>query len=302
MLKVAINIAVFGAFVLIVAVLGFFLWQTLFASEKYGNGQEKSEPTYSEQQPRTENTSGTSASPRSSNPTDQAIVEYTKWLAIFTLFLVLATIGLFISGERGVQVARQSAKQSADSARDTLVASNRPWISILKVAPVSQLTWEEKGARLTISAVIKNVGKSPAFDVSTEASQFVSNPIQFDIGASVKKYCDDLRQKQIQRAAAGHRGDVLFPDDTLTTNLELLFNRQEIEAGVKAMGIPFFSPVLVICSDYKSPITKSEHSTGLAYMILKPGEQGMPIMPKPDETLNPSDFGLARVQFGSFAD
>jgi hypothetical protein len=124
MVKMALNIAVFGAFVLIVAVLGFFLWQTLFASEKYSYGQENAEPAYSEQQAGNENALRSSASPRSSSPTDQAIAEYTKWLAIFTLFLVLATIGLFISGERNVQVARRSAdaaKQSADAARDAVI-------------------------------------------------------------------------------------------------------------------------------------------------------------------------------------
>jgi hypothetical protein len=116
----ATNIAVFGAFVLIVAVLGFFLWQTLFASKEYSYGEEKSEPAYSEQQTGNEYTSRSSSTPNHRNATDEAIAEYTKWLAIFTLFLVLATIGLFISGERNVDVARRTAnaaKQSADATR-----------------------------------------------------------------------------------------------------------------------------------------------------------------------------------------
>ena len=108
----AVNIAVFGAFVLIVAVFVFvfFHWQTLFASEKYGYREEKAEPTYSQQAARSENASGTSASPSGSKKTDEAIAEYAKWLAIFTMFLVLATIGLFISGERNVDVARRAAR------------------------------------------------------------------------------------------------------------------------------------------------------------------------------------------------
>jgi len=236
-------------------------------------------------------------------PTD-SVGLYTLALAVFTALLVgvSAFQGFFLlRADKTARIAANAAGRSADIAEATLIATNRPWISILKVAPISQLTWEEKGARLTVSAVIKNVGKSPAFDVSTEASQFVSNPKQFDIGASVRRYCEDLRQKQIQRASAGQRGDVLFPDDTLPISLELLFNRQEIEACVKAMGNQFFSPVIVICSDYKSPITKTEHSTGLAYMIWKL-ERGMTSMPKADETMDINDFGLASVPFGSFAD
>jgi hypothetical protein len=60
--------------------------------------------------------------------TDQAIAEYTKWLAIFTAFLVLATIGLFVSGERTVDVARQSAnaaKDSADAAKKPPIYQNK---------------------------------------------------------------------------------------------------------------------------------------------------------------------------------
>src|ERR1700733_1965537 len=116
MLKMAVNIAVFGAFVLIVAVLGFFLWQTLFATEEYSNGQLKTEPAYSEQQSGGNNPSGTSSSPSSTKSTDEAIADYTKWLAIFTMFLVLATIGLFISGERSVQVARLNALAAKNAA------------------------------------------------------------------------------------------------------------------------------------------------------------------------------------------
>lgn len=101
----AINLAIFGAFVIIVAVLGFFLWQTLFASEENGNGHKEPEPTYSEQRSGGEHALRSSPTPSRSNRTEEAIAEYTKWLAIFTLFLVLATIALFVSGERNVRVA-----------------------------------------------------------------------------------------------------------------------------------------------------------------------------------------------------
>jgi cytoskeletal protein RodZ len=131
MLRVVINISVFGAFVLIVAVLGFFLWQTLFAVKEYSNEQEKFEATYSEQRPGNENTVRSSPSPNQAEATDKAIAEYTKWLAIFTLFLVLATIGLFISGERNIEVARQTAAKQLRVMQGQLasmMAGQRPWV------------------------------------------------------------------------------------------------------------------------------------------------------------------------------
>src|SRR5215216_1312146 len=95
-----VDVAIFIAFLLIVAVLGLFLWQTLFASEEHGEGREQPAIAQSQHQPRHEDSIGGSPAPRTHNPTEEAIATYTKWLAIFTPFLVLATISLFISGER----------------------------------------------------------------------------------------------------------------------------------------------------------------------------------------------------------
>ena len=60
LLKMGVNIAVFGAFVLMVAVLGFFLWQTLFVFEKHSNTQPEAKPSYSDQRAGDENSVGLS--------------------------------------------------------------------------------------------------------------------------------------------------------------------------------------------------------------------------------------------------
>lgn len=80
----AINISVFGAFVLMVAVLGFFLWQTLFASEEYRDSKPEAEPAYEQQESGSKNPLGAGSAPSTKENTDKAIVRYTKWLAIFT--------------------------------------------------------------------------------------------------------------------------------------------------------------------------------------------------------------------------
>ena len=116
MFKTLLNTGLFGAYVLMVLVFGFFLWQTLFGSEEGGEANSESKAAYSQQQ------SGVGLSPATATQTkrtDEAVAEYTKWLAVFTMFLVLTTVGLYISGERNVQVANRSAiaaKNSADAA------------------------------------------------------------------------------------------------------------------------------------------------------------------------------------------
>jgi hypothetical protein len=112
-----------------------------------------------------------------------------------------------------------------------------------------------------------------------------------------------VRQRQIARAASGQHGEVLFPDETLPQSHIFSFARQEVEQGAKSMGT-FFSPVIVVCVDYRSSVTKKSHTTGLAYILLKRQRQpgGLPKMLTPDETLNPLTIGLARSPIGSFAD
>jgi hypothetical protein len=130
--KMVVNVAFFCFYLLIVVVLGFFLWQTLFASEKY-RGTPNAEATHSEQKNKNENALGIGAPPEGRNPAEQTIADYTRWLAFFTAALVLATIALFISGERNVDVARRSAfaaEQSAEVAKTALISTQRAFLFI----------------------------------------------------------------------------------------------------------------------------------------------------------------------------
>jgi hypothetical protein len=163
MLKLAVHIAVFSAFVLIVTVLGFFLWQTLFVSKERSDANSEAKPSYSDQCTSDEYSGRVL---NRGNDTEEAVAEYTKWLAIFTLFLVLATAGLFISGERNVEVARQAAdaaKQSADLASEALVASTRAWL-----APSFAMlnTPLENGPPISFQIRMINTGKEPALNAA----------------------------------------------------------------------------------------------------------------------------------------
>jgi hypothetical protein len=307
MLRNLISIGIFGAFLLVAGFFAVVLWGSLFGTEKIENQSRETQRTQAEQQHPGEQFAGSGAITRGSNPTENAIAEYTKWLAIFTALLVLATIALFVSGERNVEVARQSAnaaKNSAEIAKETLISTNRPWISIVAPTIESQLTWEEKGARVTIGITVNNVGKNPAFDITVEVYPFVMGPENHDIGAAVRKFCGEVRQRQIERAASGQSGDVLFPNESLPQHHGLLFARQEVEQGAKSMGINFFSPVVVICVDYNSSVTKKSHATGLAYVLLSPPPQPgeLPKLLTPDQELHSTAIYLARTPFGSFAD
>ncbi len=75
MLKTVTNIAVFGAFVIVVGFLGIVLWQSLFGSEEIEEQGHKPQAAQTEQQRPNEQAPGTSASPRAHNPTENAAKE-----------------------------------------------------------------------------------------------------------------------------------------------------------------------------------------------------------------------------------
>ena len=79
----------------------------------------------------------------------------TRWMAIFTLALTLATIFLYLSGEHAVKVASQS-----------LIASNRPWVN-LSVVP-GPLTYDINGANFLMTLKVENIGHAPAINAFIE--------------------------------------------------------------------------------------------------------------------------------------
>jgi hypothetical protein len=136
----------FRAFLVIAGFIGVFLWQSLFVAEKIGDSHTQADAEQAEQKSANKHLGRGGAIPSERNTTDRVIANYTKWLAVFTAFLVLATFGLFVSGERSIEIARRTAVAAKDSANaaqkaanlaeETLIATNRPWISITaKVGP-----------------------------------------------------------------------------------------------------------------------------------------------------------------------
>jgi hypothetical protein len=250
--------------------LGFFLWQTLFASKENSQSPEQATIAQSKQQTSYENSFGGSPAPSTRNSTDETIAGYTKWLAIFTLFLVLANIGLFISGERNVEVARKSADaagQAAHIAQQTLFFTTRPWIKVADISMEGDLmATRSQNSILSIirlNYVLKNVGKSPAknikFDVISLPQGQLANTS--DILSYHKQFC---AASNAQRGERGLRY-TLFPDDTLPIEDKSGFNLQDELAA--RMGSN--TPQVFVCITYQFDFSDRIHTTGLLFTIYR---------------------------------
>jgi hypothetical protein len=267
MLKMAVNVAIFGAFLLMALVFGFFLWETLFSPEEHGGREAHSKPAYSEQHTGNENTLGGSSTPSPSKTTDEAIAEYTKWLAIFTLFLVMATLGLFVSGERGVDAARRSARAAQDAAEianKSLIATNRAWVSVA-VSIDGDLTWVSDGTvRLPLRFDLKNLGKVPA-DISIPIKSAVH--LMFGPVDPIKAHEELCREPMFP--FKGLFGITLFPDGTASEGNSEMIRVDEIEFFKKREGDKQFTPVVMGCIKYRFSLDDKTHTTPFIFHVAR---------------------------------
>jgi len=129
--------------------------------------------------------------------TDEALARYTLWLMVFTGVLALATIGLgaatvglYLTGEKQVRVARrasqrqfiqtkesiQVANRSAAAAERAFIELERPWLFLesVTITPRDPSTMTVIQNNWNIKLHWKNLGRSPAIvtDCIFKVSEF----------------------------------------------------------------------------------------------------------------------------------
>ena len=118
-----------------------------------------------------------------------------------------------------------AAETAAQVARDTLIASNRPWVRVnLKL--VSDIEYNETGAMVTVLLIFKNIGKSPAYNVYGRPSICATTN---DRKASNIIDEADLRDPEIRRT--GGLGYNLLPDEEAEEAYTLVLTQKEIADG-----------------------------------------------------------------------
>ncbi len=121
----------------------------------------------------------------------------------------------------GVILSFQQTRRQADTAKDTLTASSRPWVMLTDIKPASPSSDDEAGVDLWVNISAKNVGHSPAQNVSVSAKLLIDDfdPPPDQAMASV---C-----REAQSGSFIIPGQVLFPDQD-----------QDVDAGIaRGFGI-----------------------------------------------------------------
>jgi hypothetical protein len=188
-------------------------------------------------------------------------------LALFTFFLIIVGIiqGKFLyRTDQGTRIAANAAKDSADVARKTLIASQRPWVSI-SVKVKSDLSWDKYGAHVSLGITYENIGKDPAFDVHI----FPDYRLEGMHGAvqdELIKFADNIRNTITTN---NMRGGAILPNDIVEETFNIWVQPNTKEAAIKTRGQIYFRPFALICVDYFSFITNQRHRIAKAIFVIK---------------------------------
>lgn len=192
---------------------------------------------------------------------------YDLWLAIFTgvtAAVGLIQIGFLLSADDTARRSADAATLAAQVARDTLVATQRPWLSVEVALTGAGLVYDGNGdGHIDVAFSVKNTGPSPALNTHIDA-KFV--PFMTATG---RTGVDDLRDTCVaaKRAPAGNGllGQTVFPQQLYSEVPNLLITKTlfqgAMEPVVAAKDVTNFVATLVGCVSYRSSVDDQWHIT-----------------------------------------
>lgn len=200
-------------------------------------------------------------------------------LAIFTFFLVLATIALGAIAYVQIEFLKRAERISADSAEATkqsaeiseraLFAANRPWIKV-DIGVGGPVTYDVNGVNFTFKFVLRNIGHSPATNVWVNPTAFLSyvtdEPGDHPSALNARK---ELLKKIAERkvAPASPFGFAMFPDDVVDQEIKTTISKEEIDRATKLIKALY--PAVYGVVEYRTGLDTTSHYTGFIFEIRR---------------------------------
>jgi len=188
------------------------------------------------------------AIPHTKETTDGALAEYTLWLTIFTGALAFATVGLgaatlglYLTGEKQVEITRQA-----------LIGDQRAWIvTSLEIGPTG-LKIAKGYMELDVRLKVTNIGRSPAVGAHTDI-MFLND---------ISEVSDKLKELAYKNKPSHDHGLPVAPND--------YYYRPWGATTQNSIGVRVHeSPILIGCVSYHILQDKQIHRTAFAYHIGK---------------------------------
>lgn len=168
------------------------------------------------------------------------VARYALWMfdATVSVGILSLIVGLF-----GIYFVWRSLNET----REIFTKENRAWVKIPTPEIIGKFSFKHIGAQGTIAINVKNVGKSPAFNVYIYTDVIY---IGKDESAAWEKF---FAGRKIAEEISDTVTQTLFPDDCIGENSIIVFYEREIEKAMrdpKPSGFPVI-PMIVISVLYR---------------------------------------------------
>lgn len=200
---------------------------------------------------------------------EEALARYTWWLTLFTGILAIATVGmgaatlgLYFAGERQIKLTRE-----------IFVANQRPWIKAsVDIAGDFQSNGETGVVQLAIS--MENVGSTPALCVHP----FIMTYPNVGGGSLLDAYgklAETFRRQPINTSGYGL---TLFPKEPLIRlehgGTAAIWHKNNIDMGAARGGLDQQGLSICVLIDYISVVGDKHYQTGFIFFLMKEIETG----------------------------
>jgi hypothetical protein len=195
--------------------------------------------------------------------------------AVALAILTWQTLGE-IKRQTGAAIdAATAAKISANVANATLVATQRPWVSI--DASIDG-DWEyAHGADLEVQYRLKNHGTTPAVKVYISNTIVNWNPAEKGLIVEMQqKMCGFGKQEPPMNSKGGY---TLFPQQDWIEHTGFEFGKGSVDMLLKRTKVPegfsnvFLAPFIVGCVTYRTTFDALVHQTPFALMVGTKGSE-----------------------------
>jgi hypothetical protein len=210
---------------------------------------------------------------------DEALARYTFWLTLFTgvlafatICLGVATVGLYLTGEKQAMIAKLTslrqfrqtresialARQTAEAAEQSVIEANRAWIKV-DIQVGGPIHYNVNGANFTLIYVLENVGNSPALNVEVHPRL-----IDAVIHARTELLKDVELRKELRPSSLGYS---MFPGDRIKQPITVSLPQDQIKEATKLL--PAIYPTIIGTVTYRMGLDDACHQTGFLVEISR---------------------------------
>lgn len=194
-------------------------------------------------------------------------------IAFFTLCAAAAAAIFAKHASDHTRDGASQARRSADSAEESLIAAERPWIKVdAKIGKNINFPLDGNGKKqgsVSVDFTLTNFGKSPALNTLIYAKIW---PNRWGVTQDLKM---EFAGHLSARKEWPKIGFTIFPGDPRTFTHHLTVSPDDIErtrASYRALGAEnFIAPDILCCVVYVNPRTNADHETGMVFLIHRDG-------------------------------